>query len=240
MSDPIQSLWWGRLSAMERLCAASYIANGHPFHLYTYGPDPTDLPDGVELEDANEVAPQSRMADFPSVAQFSDFFRYKLLLERGGWWVDMDSVCLRPFDFAAEYVLVRHIRQPPGDFELVISNGYMKFPPGSPVMKWALEQCRMADRSKLAWETLGPKLITQAMWKFSLKWEPSGLFLPIPWWEWGKILEAAAPPLPEDAYAVHLWNTEWSRARMNKDATYAPESLYEQLKRRYAAAMGRC
>lgn len=31
-------------------------------------------------------------------------FRYKLILERGGWWVDLDTVCLRPFDLDLEHV----------------------------------------------------------------------------------------------------------------------------------------
>lgn len=236
MLDVVQSFWHGRLSTLERLSAASYVANGHPYHLYAYGWPTYDVPKGVEIKDAADIMPKSEMQGFPSIAQFCDYFRYKLLFRKGGWWSDADSICLRPFDFAEDYVLVRHLRMPPHDYELVMSTGNMMFPADSEVMEWAVERCQEIDRSKMDWETLGPTLMTQAMWKFSLKWQPSSLFLPIPWWEWGKILEAAAPPLPKDAYAVHLWNTEWSRARMNKDATYAPESLYEQLKRRYLGA----
>ncbi len=39
-----------------------------------------------------------------SVADFANFFRYKLSLEKGGWWTDMDYVCLTPLDFADDLV----------------------------------------------------------------------------------------------------------------------------------------
>src|SRR4029434_7249964 len=35
-----------------------------------------------------------------SLAVFADWFRYRLLAEHGGLWVDTDMVCLRPFDHA--------------------------------------------------------------------------------------------------------------------------------------------
>ena len=43
--------------------------------------------------------------DSGSLAAFSNLFRYKLLLERGGWWVDTDVICLRPFRVRDELVI---------------------------------------------------------------------------------------------------------------------------------------
>jgi hypothetical protein len=37
----------------------------------------------------------------------------------------------------------------------------------------------------------------------------------------------------DDVYAVHLWNEMWRRNQRDKDETYDPGCLYEQLKRRY-------
>ncbi len=97
MSDAIQSLWIGSaLSTMERLSLTSFVAAGHNVHLYTYD-DVAGVPEGVELRDANAILPRSRIfryAEHDTVSGFSNFFRYKLLLERGGWWVDTDVVCL--------------------------------------------------------------------------------------------------------------------------------------------------
>src|SRR5215213_329764 len=107
MMDLLQTLWIGpRLSAMEQLSIQSFLRHGHELHLYTYG-DVEGVPRGTVLRDANEILPRERIfvyRDFPSVSGFSNFFRYKLLLERGGWWVDADMVCVRPFDFDSPHV----------------------------------------------------------------------------------------------------------------------------------------
>src|SRR6187401_3043571 len=88
---------------MERLAIRSFLANGHSFHLYAY--DSIDgLPEGAVVKDGNKILPASQIFTYRegfaqgSPAAFSNFFRYKLLLDRGGWWVDTDVVCLRPFD----------------------------------------------------------------------------------------------------------------------------------------------
>ena len=102
MKDVIQSLWIGpRLSMMERLSIASFLQNGHSYILYAYGPV-EGLPEDAELKDANEILPSCVIftyAEYATCSGFSNFFRYKLLLERGGWWVDTDMICLRPFEF---------------------------------------------------------------------------------------------------------------------------------------------
>jgi len=105
VANAIQMLWIGeRLSTLERLSIASFRANGHPVHLYTYGPV-AGVPEGTEIRDAAEVLTRDLIFRNPpgfgegSFAGFSNLFRYKLLLDRGGIWCDCDVVCLRPFDF---------------------------------------------------------------------------------------------------------------------------------------------
>ncbi len=57
MPELIQMLWIGpRLSAMERLSIASFLAIGHAVRLYSYG-DVEGIPPGVEHHDAREVLP---------------------------------------------------------------------------------------------------------------------------------------------------------------------------------------
>ena len=103
----IQGLWIGpTLSQMEQLSIASFLANGHDYHLFVYD-DVKNIPVGTTLKDANEILPAAAIFQYagrPSYAGFANFFRYKLLLERGGWWADTDTVCLRPFDFDERYV----------------------------------------------------------------------------------------------------------------------------------------
>ena len=82
--------WIGRkLSVMERLSIASFLTNGHEYHLYVYN-EIENAPEGTVLKAANEILPESMICqykEYPSHAGFSNFFRYKLLLEEGGWSV---------------------------------------------------------------------------------------------------------------------------------------------------------
>src|SRR5260370_37436083 len=102
MQDRIQSLWIGpRLSAMERLCISSFLRNGHEFHLYVYE-EPAGVLSGTVVQDATKIRPTTCIFTYyehSSYAGFANFFRYKLLLEKGGWFVATDTICLKPFDF---------------------------------------------------------------------------------------------------------------------------------------------
>src|ERR1043166_3453429 len=107
MNEVIQGLWIGpELSVMEQLSIASFLQNGHEYHLYVYDAV-KNVPPRAVIRNANEILPTPRVFQYKhqaSCAGFANFLRYKLLLERGGWWVDTDVVCLKPFDFADEYV----------------------------------------------------------------------------------------------------------------------------------------
>jgi hypothetical protein len=97
----MQGLWIGtELSALERLSIASFLEHGHEYHLYVYG-DVRNVPEGTTIKDGGEILPASLIFQYrehKSFSAFANFFRYKLLLENGGWWVDADTICLRPFD----------------------------------------------------------------------------------------------------------------------------------------------
>ena len=91
----VSSLWIGdSLSPLERACVQSFLNRGYTFRLYCYQPI-RDVPQGCELLDAATVLPEAsiiRYARGPgkgSPALFANMFRYKLLHDIGGWWVDM-------------------------------------------------------------------------------------------------------------------------------------------------------
>ena len=97
----------GPVSVVERLSFASFPAHGHPYHLYVYD-DPGPLPPGVVAKDASEFLPRERVfRHMGALGAYADLFRWEMLVALGGWWVDADVVCLRPFDFPEERVLAR-------------------------------------------------------------------------------------------------------------------------------------
>jgi mannosyltransferase OCH1-like enzyme len=235
MKTIVQGLWIGpELSVMERLSIASFLANGHDYHLYVYD-EVKRIPEGAILRDANEILPSSMIFQYKhskSYAGFANFFRYKLLLEKGCWWVDSDIICLKPFSFPEEYVFSsernEHVQ--------IATSGVIKTPIASEVMAYAWRTCRSKDPEQLSWGETGPRLIEEAIRLFSLEkyLKPFQAFCPLGYLEWDKVIDPNANlAFDESTYAVHLWNEMWRRENRDKNEQYHPDCLYEQLKRKY-------
>ncbi|HEU5240270.1 MAG TPA: glycosyltransferase [Pyrinomonadaceae bacterium] len=235
MNEVIQGLWIGpELSLMEQLSIGSFLKNGHEYHLYTYD-DLGNVPAGTVLKDANEILPRAQIFQYthqPSYAGFSNFFRYKLLLERGGWWVDSDVVCVRPFDFPDEFVLASERC----DGREVVTSGIIKAPSGSQAMAYAWNICQSKEPAQLMWGETGPKLLAEVAGQFSLHSyvKSHETFCPLGYDQWREILEPDTDEsLFEASYSVHLWNEMWRAAGQNKNGSYDSKCPYERLKRQY-------
>jgi len=235
MNKIIQGLWIGpELSVMEQLSISSFLRNQHEYHLYVYD-EPTNIPAGTVVREASEILPASQIFQykhFPTYAGFANFFRYKLLLERGGWWADTDTICLKPFTFPEQHVFATEIC----DGQEVVTSGIIKAPSGSPAMAYAWEVCQTKEPDKLGWGETGPRLMGQAVERFSLDRyrEPAHVFCPLDYANWRQVLEPVwTEALLEGSSAIHLWNERWRAAGQDKNARYHPNCLYEKLKRLY-------
>lgn len=231
----IQGLWIGpELSIMEQLSVASFLQNGHEYHLYVYD-DVKNIPAGTVINDGNEILPASRIFQYKhssSYAGFANFFRYKLLLERGGWWVDSDTICLKYLDFPEEHVFSTEIYR---GLE-VINSGLIKAPINSQAMAYAWEVCQTKNPETLVWGETGPKLLAEAVRETLLeKYQvPHYFFCPLGFRDWHKLLEPEPElVLDEKSYAIHLWNEKWRASGQDKNGRYPATCIYEQLKRRY-------
>ncbi|HKO57955.1 MAG TPA: glycosyltransferase [Thermoanaerobaculia bacterium] len=232
MPDVIQTLWIGpRLSTMERLSIRSFLRHGHEVHLYTYG-EVEGIPPGTIIRDGREILPAERIfvyREHDSVSGFSNFFRYKLLLERGGWWVDTDMICLRPFAFDTAHVFGSEWAK--GGVH--VNSGAIKAPAGSEAMAYAWDVCNAKDPASLRWGETGPRLMVQVVERFGLQAavQQPEVFCPISFPDWRRVLDPDPPSLPPESVAIHLWNEMWRRNGADKDAQYDERSLWEQLKR---------
>lgn len=235
-SSVIQGLWVGdRLSTLERLSIQSYLSNDHQYHLYTYG-NVDNVPAGTTIMDGSEILPASaifRYRDSPSFAGFSNYFRHKLLLMKGGWWSDLDVVCCRYFDFEHPYVFA--CEELPDGTEST-ANCVMKVPRQSPVMQYAWDVCRAKDPQTIEWGETGPRLMHQAVNRFSLHsfvTKPA-TFCPVSFFKWAQLISPSTEVFGRaEVYAVHLWNEVWRRVGADKDLRYSPTAPFEQLKTRY-------
>ena len=259
MKDIIQSLWIGNeLSKIEQLCISSYLKNGSEFHLYTYG-KVDGIPKETVVKDANEIIDKSEIFQTKkgSYALFADWFRFALLQKKGGFWVDMDMICLKPFDFENDpYVYGREI-------ESSVSNAIMKLPAGDAicdamvdicmnpnkvlpydtrkirVRKWKRKYLKGNHRHKISWgETSGPLGFSNYLRHHNLyeNSKPFTYFFPIHPGNWYTIFDDTFKDnmsFFNGSYAVHLWNELLRKANFNKNDTFSKDSLFEQLKAKY-------
>src|SRR5262249_36688664 len=161
MGQLFQSFWWGEpLSPYEWLGLKSFIDFGHRFDLYSYDPH-IAVPAQVRVRDAAELTGRSEFFVYEhgfgkgSPAGFANLFRYILLAERGGWWVDTDVVCLS--DAIPDYPQFV-ARQVDGR----VNNAVLRFEPGHPVMLRCLALAAEKGRS-VRWGDTGPRLLTEVL-----------------------------------------------------------------------------
>lgn len=233
---------------MEQLSISSFIRHGHEYHLYVY--EDIDVPQGTVLKNADEILSRSQVfkdRTLDSFANFSDIFRYKLVLERGGYWADTDTICLRSINFQSDYVFATE-RTENGTAERIkygatwVCGGVIKAPAGCEIMQYCYETSMLKACGDYAWWELGPPMITEAVIKLGLAKHVVSYktFVPIDWWDWKYIISERLSArlrlrlkLMNGVYAVHLWNSMWTRDKANKDSTYHSKCLYEKLKNQY-------
>ena len=248
MDDIIQSLWIGnKLSKLEICSMISFIKNGHTYHLYTYGPL-ENVPEGVIIKDGNDILDSSEIFRYQngSPSAFSNLFRYTLLYKRGGYWVDTDIICNRPFNFDGEYLF---ITEPDKDYiNSVLTPSVLKAPAGNEYYKYAIKLCyqlkELVLSGKMKWG-MGPRTIEALvnqydLHRYKVKWDtfmtcfcfhfPSMInpeYKPHP------LMISKPNEIPEHMVGIHFWNECFRRNNLDKDDTFHKGSLYEYFKKKY-------
>lgn len=251
MNRVVQGLWIGsELSELEMMCIRSFMHHGHEFHLYAYGPL-GKVPEGTVVKDANGILPEAMIyrSRNGALSAFADFFRWVLLQKSGGVWVDMDVICLRPFDFPDEIVFGWESPES-------IATGVLRFPLGhflpramakacddvnifQPIdttktvikkvtrkMLFGKEKSRIYTRHT---EPGGPAYFTKFLDYYGLTAlaKPPHWFYPFPYWKWQEIFTPKPDALSviEGSYAVHVWHNAMhmdpgmDKQKLNYDGT---------------------
>lgn len=232
-NEIVHGLWIGdTLSHLEMLTIHSFINCGHSFHLWTYGKISNALPAGATLRDANEIIPEEKVFRYKyankfghgkgSVSGFSDIFRYKLLYEKGGWWVDMDVTCLQPLNFTEPYFFRKH-------HDLRMVGNVMKCPPGSELM---LSCYNEASREITATNTDWHKpieILNKYVFAYGLEnYIYEGLSNEDKW-DQIKPFIRKKKPFPEAFFFVHWMNEEWRSRNIDKNDMRYRSTLGELL-----------
>ncbi len=152
----IVNMFWhgGALPPYAWACMQTFIERGHAIRLFSY--QRIDAPHGVSNVDAGSVVGIAELERYQSIEAFSDVFRYELLFKQGGWWADVDVVCLtdRLPDSSHAWA-----EEEPG----VINNAILKFPAGDPAAGRLAKTAReLAGRSE-RWGVTGPHLASEIL-----------------------------------------------------------------------------
>ena len=208
-------------------------------HLYCYE-NIKNVPEGVTIKQGTDILPKKDIFSYQvgpgkgSFSAFSNYFRYKLLYEKGGWWVDTDMVCLQPWDFDDEYIFCSEEEY--GTGSTIVNTGAIKCPTSSAIMDYCFKECLKQNKDTLEWGTVGPKLLAQAVDKFSYNTfvKPIHTFSFIAPFRSHLFVEKNKKFKPSKSiYGLHLWNEAWRRLGIDKHKIYPSTSIYEQLKAEY-------
>ncbi len=240
--EVIQSLWIGpELSIMEQLSILSFLKNDHKFHLYTYE-HVHNVPHGTVIKNAEEILPKSmvfRDSDRMTYAGFSNFFRYNLLNKRGNYWVDLDVICLKKFDFRSNVLFAT---EQDTDGTKIIASCVLKAPAGNELIGHACDECAAINMQNYRFGQAGPYMLGRLVKEMNLETFalPQHIFCPIPYFDWWKIISddpivqaEVNYMISNGVYAVHLWNEMWRLNNIDKNQKFHPGCLYEILKSTY-------
>mgnify|MGYP001551932884 FL=1 len=242
INKPIQSLWiGGQLSKVEQLCIQSFIDHGHEFHLYAYE-QITNAPQGTQLHNAREIIGEDAIFTYKngwgkgSVSGFADWFRLLMIQKNGGWWVDMDIICLKKFDFAADIIFCSSFE---GEYGQLVNNCVFKAPGDSQFVTYCLDQIALIDMKTMGFGLAGPFLFQKAVKELQLENNmlPYQYFNPISWRNVNELIlgkmsrtnqvkEILRPLLKPgtmpgrkigpESYTVHFWNEVWKTGKLDK------------------------
>jgi hypothetical protein len=256
--EPVQMFWaGGPLSRLAILGIQSFLRVGHAVHLHVYD-EPEKVPAGTTLKNASDIVPRDQAHHTTAspygiggMPGFSDYFRYQLLAQHGGWWVDTDVVALRPFVFEQPALTASTLELPYGR---VACTYVLRFPPGHPVMQRCLDTFPSTDFSTLEFGKGGAVFLNNSMAALDQKhlMVAPEVFGPVTWqasWQltrsiWQRFSSfelkqrLRRPHLNvrfrRETVAVHLWNETWRNAGRDPDGTFPRSCLLERLRRMVA------
>jgi Glycosyltransferase sugar-binding region containing DXD motif len=153
----MQTFWHGDvISPYQLLCLRSFADRGHQVEVFSYE-SALHLPGWLERRNAAEILPRDKILRpiDGGLAIHGNLFRYALLNQRGGWWIDPDVLLLKPDLPAADVFFAG-----PDAFGLT-STALLRFPKGHPVIKAGLAKALTLDDAVADWEASGAALLTE-------------------------------------------------------------------------------
>ena len=237
MSKIVNSLWIGKeLSPLQLISINSFLAKGFKYDIYLYD-DVINMPSEVNILDGNNIINESEIFCYKegfnegSPSAFSNLFRYELLFQQGGLWVDTDMVLLKDFDLSNRFVFVSELDH---DGNQRIATGLMYTKHSNEVIfKELIDEINSRDRNTLKHGDIGPNLFDYKVRELDLMnyvLEPNKFGYPN-WDETYKFVDG--DEISEESIGIHLWNSRWKTDGLDPYKEYDKNCIYEKLKRKF-------
>lgn len=226
---------YGELSNVEIICMKSFIRAGYELCLWTYG-TVANCPEGVRIENAREIIPESDifLNTKGSYAGFSDLFRYAVLFELGGLYVDTDVVAFMRADQLPSFPFFCTERRPFSKNVLLNGNIIFVPEPGNKVIKIALAYSKMFPKDEILWSEIGPDLLTAIVSTYprhGFQIMGPDFANPIDPGDCPERLLSLDFKTTEKYCFVHLFNEQWRRKEIDKNAAFLPGSFMDLVSR---------
>jgi hypothetical protein len=184
-----------------------------------------------------------------SLAPFSNLFRANLLLQQGGWWIDMDVVCLQPWKLEQQDLVASSAEW---KFGTLANCNVLRASPGAAWIENWIHQLETRYAEKM-FHGDGPRTLQKMIRELNAQHliVPPDTFNPINW-RYARYLvrpqESVFHPrrikrilgitqpvgrITSRSLGVHLWSEIWNFEKLDRDGSHHPASIYEQLKKRY-------
>ena len=246
----VQSLWVGpELSRMEIYSIKSFLNLGYEFHLYTYE-KVKGIPSKVKIKNGNNIMPRNTIFKLKSTyLPFSDIFRYKMLYEKGHYWVDLDMIAIKKFNFNQPFIFSSERTIQKGAYKMKVkfvpNIGILKAPPKSEFYKELYQTCldyhkKGINKDKIKYMRILRDMITKYKYdKYVMK---PKVFCHLDWWHAkdafiGKCCISkygtqsnTIKSMFSEPYTIHFWrDLVTKKYKLDLNAIYEPNTLWEQM-----------
>ena len=205
----VNGLWHGsELGELEKLCIDSWIENGYKFRLWLY--EDIEVPKDVIVKNANHIVSFDQYFTYSeghtvgTPVAFSNLFRTQLLYKLGGLYVDLDVLCLKPYEFNERFVFSEQVDSG-WDYHVATCILYSENKGERIFEDWS--DWILAKKNKtITHGDLGPNLFTKLIINNKLQKYvlPKDYFCPIDWQSY-KDMFINRP----DSYGIHLFGSIW-------------------------------
>jgi len=241
---------YGDFTKLEILCAKSFLKQGFELTVWTYG-DLTNAPNQVAIKDARQILSEKEvfLNKRGSYAGFSDLFRYAVLSELGGLYVDTDVLALKNAKYLPNSpFLVTERTGTKKNFKNFIRtklgftkdnriNGNVLYNP-SPIkgdlIDLAYHYSLRFPKDKVHWSEIGPNLLTA----ITRIYPEHGYKIFGP--EFANDINSNDCPhmllkpkvnLKSSSFFLHCYNEKWNRQGFDKNMDYPVDSILYKLEK---------